>query len=84
MQDFGKTLTTKNAVKRNRSSDKLILGEQTTVYAGAGLVAAGIPFGTEMTVHTNLAKKLLASGKVSENKPAEQKEKTKKEEDKNK
>lgn len=78
-QDFGKNINTKNAVRnKSNSSNKLILGEEVTVYAGAGLAAAGIAFGTKMNVHPNLAKKLLAAGKVTEAEPSE-KEKAKEE-----
>lgn len=71
-QDFGKNINTKNAVRnKSKSSNKLILGEETTVYAGAALASVGIAFGTKMTVHSNLAKKLLHAGKVTETEPTD-------------
>lgn len=68
--------TTKNAVKR---AGMLLPKDEVTVYATEKL-AGVFNVGDELTVHSNLAKKLIESGKAtttSESKNKKQKEETK-------
>lgn len=73
-QDFSENarpMNTKNAVKKD--SKKLYPRDMVTVYSTSVLASAGIPVGTEMVIHSNLAKKMLAQNKVTETQPAESK-----------
>jgi len=81
-QDFkesGRPITTKSVTKKEKNSDKLYPKDMVTVYSTDVLLAAGIPSGTKMEVHSNLAKKMLEQKKVTETEP-EEKKATKKEE----
>lgn len=74
-QDFSETgqpMSTKNAVKKG-NPDLLYPKDEVTVYSTALLSEVGIPFGTKMVIHSNLAKKMLESKKVTESEPTQSK-----------
>jgi len=58
--------TTKNTVKRAGS----VLPKEDTVIYSTDAISSIMPVGSEMTVHAELAKKLIASGKATTNRPA--------------